>query len=95
MSAVANATVQTDKATYGAAKSITYAAARDYLAAHPTITTELDSAAFQIAIVMASVYLLTHIVYLLWMAGGLMGIGMLFSLMGLISPATIHALLPH
>jgi hypothetical protein len=56
---------------------------------------EIGSAAFQIAIVMASVYLLTHIVYLLWMAGGLMGIGLLFSLMGLISPATIHALLPH
>jgi Domain of unknown function (DUF4337) len=56
---------------------------------------EIGSAAFQIAIVMASVYLLTHIVYLLWMASGLMGIGLLFSLMGLIAPGTIHALLPH
>jgi Domain of unknown function (DUF4337) len=56
---------------------------------------EIGSAAFQIAIVMASVYLLTHIVYLLWMAAGLMGVGMLFTLMGLIAPATIHALLPH
>jgi hypothetical protein len=56
---------------------------------------EISSAAFQIAIVMASVYLLTHIVYLLWMAGGLVGIGMLFGLMGIVSPGTIHALLPH
>ena len=56
---------------------------------------EISSAAFQIAIVMASVYLLTHIVYLLWMAAGLVGVGMLFGLMGIFSPATIHALLPH
>jgi spore germination protein YaaH len=42
-SAVPNATVQTDKTTYGAAKSITYAAARDYLAAHPTIVRHHDT----------------------------------------------------
>ena len=56
---------------------------------------EIGSAAMQIAIVMASVYLLTHIVYLLWMASGLVGVGILFALMGMLSPATIHSLLPH
>ena len=56
---------------------------------------EIASAAFQIAIVMASVYLLTHIVYLLWMATGLVGLGLVFSLIGLFSPATIQLLLEH
>ena len=56
---------------------------------------EIGSAAFQIAIVMASVYLLTHIVYLLWMATGLVSIGMIFSLIGMFSPATIQALMHH
>ena len=42
-SAVPNATVQTDKTTYGPAKSITYAAARAYLAAHPTIVRHHDT----------------------------------------------------
>ncbi len=56
---------------------------------------EIASAAFQIAIVMASVYLLTHIVYLLWMASGLVGIGLVFGAIGLLSPATIEALLGH
>ena len=56
---------------------------------------EIASAAFQIAIVMASVYLLTHIVYLLWMASGLVGIGMVFGLIGLFSPATIQTIMHH
>jgi Domain of unknown function (DUF4337) len=56
---------------------------------------EIASAAFQIAIVMASVYLLTHLVYMLWLAAGLVGIGSVFGLMGVLSPGTIHALLPH
>ena len=56
---------------------------------------EIASAALQIAIVMASVYLLTHIIYLLWMASGLVGIGLIFSALGLFSPATIHMLMPH
>ena len=56
---------------------------------------EIASAAFQIAIVMASVYLLTHIVYLLWMASGLVGVGLIFSAIGIFSPATIQTLLPH
>ena len=56
---------------------------------------EIASAALQIAIVMASVYLLTHIVYLLWMASGLVGIGLLFAVLGVVSPATINVLLSH
>ncbi len=56
---------------------------------------EIASAAFQIAIVMASVYLLTHIVYLLWMASGLVGIGLVFSMIGLFSPATIQTIMHH
>ncbi len=42
-SAVPNATVQTNKTTFGPAKSITYAAARAYLAAHPTIVRHHDT----------------------------------------------------
>ncbi len=56
---------------------------------------EIASAAFQIAIVMASVYLLTHIIYLLWMASGLVGVGLVFSLIGLFSPATIETIFQH
>ncbi len=56
---------------------------------------EIGSAAFQIAIVMASVYLLTHIVYLLWMASGLVGIGLLFSMIGMFSPGLIQTILHH
>lgn len=56
---------------------------------------EIASAAFQIAIVMASVYLLTHIVYLLWMASGLVGIGLFFSAIGIFAPAMIQTLLGH
>ena len=56
---------------------------------------EIASAALQIAIVMASVYLLTHIIYLLWMASGLVGIGLIFAVLGVVSPATINVLLGH
>ena len=56
---------------------------------------EIGSAALQIAIVMASVYLLTHIVYLLWMAAGLVGVGLLFSSIGMFAPALIQTLLHH
>ncbi len=41
--ATPNATVRTNKTTYGPAKSITYAAAREYLAAHPTIVRHHDT----------------------------------------------------
>ena len=50
---------------------------------------EFGSAAFQIAIVLASSYLITGVVYLLWGAVGLGGIGLFFSLIGLAAP---HAL---
>ena len=43
---------------------------------------EFGSAAFQIAIVLASSYLITGVVYLLWGAGGLGVIGLLFTVMG-------------
>ncbi len=56
---------------------------------------EIGSAALQIAIVMASVYLLTHIVLVLWMATGFVGLGVVFALLGIFSPATINTLLPH
>jgi spore germination protein YaaH len=42
-SAVPNATVQSSKKTYGAVKSVTYAGARDWLAAHPGTTRHYDS----------------------------------------------------
>ncbi len=45
---------------------------------------EFGSAAFQIAIVLASSYLITHVIYLLWGALGLGGVGLLFSAMGLL-----------
>ena len=42
-SAVPNATVRTDKATFGAVKSVTYASARDFLAAHPEVVRNYDA----------------------------------------------------
>jgi hypothetical protein len=45
---------------------------------------EFGSAAFQIAIVLASAYLITGVVYLLWGALGLGGIGLFFSALGLL-----------
>jgi Glycosyl hydrolases family 18 len=38
-----NAAVQSNKKTFGAVKSVTYASARDYLAAHPTIVRQYDA----------------------------------------------------
>jgi spore germination protein YaaH len=40
---VPNATVQADKATYGAVKSVTYAGARAFLAAHPEVVRNYDA----------------------------------------------------
>ncbi len=40
---VPNATVRKDKATYGAVRSVTYASARTYLAAHPEIARKYDA----------------------------------------------------
>jgi hypothetical protein len=45
---------------------------------------EFGSAAFQIAIVLASAYLITGVVYLLWGALGLGAVGLLFSGLGLL-----------
>ena len=47
---------------------------------------EYSSAAFQIAIVLASSYLVTGVVYLLWGAFGLGGIGVLFVAIALVAP---------
>lgn len=51
---------------------------------------EVGSAAFQIAIVLASAYLITGVLYLLWGACGLGVIGILFALVGLVAPSAIH-----
>jgi hypothetical protein len=42
-SAIPNATVQSDKSTYGPVRSVTYASARDFLAAHPSVVRRYDS----------------------------------------------------
>jgi hypothetical protein len=51
---------------------------------------EVGSAAFQIAIVLASAYLVTGVVYLLWGACGLGVVGILFSLVALVAPNAVH-----
>lgn len=50
---------------------------------------EFGSAAFQIAIVLASSYLITGVIYLLWGAAGLGALGLLFTAIGVVAP---HAL---
>src|SRR5262245_34920024 len=42
-STVPNATVRSDKTTYGAVKSVTYASARTFLATHPTVLRQYDA----------------------------------------------------
>ncbi|HEY5830727.1 MAG TPA: DUF4337 domain-containing protein [Hyphomicrobiaceae bacterium] len=51
---------------------------------------EFGSAAFQIAIVLASSYLITQVVYLLWGAIGVGGVGLLFTALGLFAPNAMH-----
>ena len=51
---------------------------------------EIASAAFQIGIVLASVYLITHVIYTLVGAGLLAGLGILFTLIGLFFPSAVH-----
>jgi Domain of unknown function (DUF4337) len=53
---------------------------------------EVASALFQIGIVLASVYLLTNVVLLLWVALGLAAGGMFFTGVGLFNPGLIHLL---
>lgn len=51
---------------------------------------EIASAAFQIGIVLASVFLITHVIYTLVGAGLLAGIGILFTLIGIFFPSAVH-----
>ena len=51
---------------------------------------ELSSASFQIAIVLASAYLITSALYLLWATGLVGAIGVFFGLIGLFAPNAIH-----
>ena len=51
---------------------------------------EVASAAFQIAIVLAGAYLLTHSMILVWLAGALSVSGFIFSLIGLFFPSAVH-----
>jgi hypothetical protein len=47
---------------------------------------EYGSAAFQIAIVLASSFLITEVIFLFWGALGIGGIGILFTLIGIVAP---------
>jgi hypothetical protein len=51
---------------------------------------ELASAAVQIAIVMASASIITTMVALVWVAGGLGALGVAFCVIGFFFPASIH-----
>ena len=51
---------------------------------------EVASAAFQIAIVLASVFLLTHTIFMLWGSGILAVTGIAFSIIGLFFPSSVH-----
>ncbi len=51
---------------------------------------EVASAGFQIAIVLAGAYLLTHSMLLVWLAGALSVTGFAFTLIGLFFPSAVH-----
>ncbi|MEZ5907954.1 MAG: DUF4337 domain-containing protein [Hyphomicrobiaceae bacterium] len=51
---------------------------------------EIASASFQIAIVLASAYVITTMVQLLWIALGLGGVGLVFSAIGAFAPHAFH-----
>jgi hypothetical protein len=53
---------------------------------------ELSSAAFQIAIVLASSYVITNVMLLLWGSFALGGIGVIFWFIGLLAPNAVHIL---
>ena len=53
---------------------------------------EVASAAFQIAIVLASAYVITSVIYMAWIAGGLATIGVVFMLIGFFAPHAVHIL---
>jgi hypothetical protein len=56
---------------------------------------EFGSAAFQIAIVLASSYLITQVVYLLWGAFALGAVGLFFSAIAIAAPSALHFLGGH
>jgi hypothetical protein len=56
---------------------------------------EFGSAAFQIAIVLASSYLITGVIYLLWGAGGVGALGLLFTVLGVVAPNALSFLGAH
>jgi hypothetical protein len=51
---------------------------------------EVASAALQIAIVLASAEVITGVVFLTWMSGGLGLLGVAFCLIGLLAPTAVH-----
>jgi hypothetical protein len=56
---------------------------------------EFGSAAFQIAIVLASSYLITGVIYLLWGAAGLGVLGLVFTVVGAVAPHALSFLGAH
>ena len=56
---------------------------------------ELGSAAFQIAIVLASSYLITGVIYLLWGAAGVGVLGLIFTTIGAVAPNLLSFLGGH
>ena len=56
---------------------------------------EYGSAAFQIAIVLASSYIITGVAYRLWGAGGLGVLGIFFVGIGMVAPNALHLLGAH
>lgn len=51
---------------------------------------EVASAAVQIAIVLASAAIITSMMWLTWVAGGLGIVGVIFSLIGFFAPTSVH-----
>jgi len=76
------------------ARALAAEAHRDVaLAKYPNF--EFGSAAFQIAIVLASSYLITGVIYLLWGAFGVGVVGVLFSVIGVAAPHALSFLGAH
>jgi len=69
--------------------------ARSVLALEKYHIFEYGSGAFQIAIVLASSYLITQVVYLLWGAGLLGVLGLLLTGIGAFAPGALHILGGH
>ena len=51
---------------------------------------EVASAAFQIAIVLASATVITGMIVLAWLAGALAAVGLGFMTLGLVAPHAVH-----